>query len=135
MGYCLFALGSPEPPVDKRIAPHFLLCISGEEHPHYDFQVMSLTYKVLKIQESPRAISLDGSHLTEVLLTDLNSEERFQIWVVIVGPNTDPITGIVFDGPENWRGRIVAIHHSDDKTLIEQWKEGDWLIDENPMNK
>lgn len=96
---------------------------------------MSLTYKVLKIQESLRAISLDGSHLTEVLLTDLNSEERFQIWVVIVGPNTDPITGIVFDGPENWRGRIVAIHHSDDKTLIEQWKEGDWLIDENPMNK
>lgn len=96
---------------------------------------MSLTYKILKIQESERAIKCDGTRLTELLLTDLNSDGRFQIRVLIIGPTVKPITGVVFEGPENWRGRLVAIHHEDNETPLEHWKEGNRIIDENPMNK
>ena len=131
---CLFDTGFQSlSQISKLLHTFFVFPRRGA--PAKEVFIMSLTYKILEIQESERAIKSDGTHLTELLLTDLNSEGRFQIRVLIIGADVRPITGVVFEGPENWRGRLVAIHHEDNVTPLDHWKEGDRVLDENPMNK
>ena len=96
---------------------------------------MALTYRVLSIQDSIVGFDLNGNALKELQLTDLNSEERFQNRVLVLGAQAGLITGVVFDGPDNWRGRFVAVHHSTGKKPLEKWVKDDLIIDENPKNK
>lgn len=124
----------PRAPIQINKLLDTFLCVFAERGTRQSSIHMSLTYKILKIQESERAINCDGTHLKELLLTDLNSEGRFQIRVLIIGPDVRPITGVVFEGPENWVERVVALHHDNEK-ILSQWKEGDRLIDTNPNNK
>ena len=43
--------------------------------------------------------------------------------------------GEVFDGPDNWVGRSIAIIPPEGKTSIEKWGKNDLIIDESPANQ
>lgn len=96
---------------------------------------MTLTYKILEIRDSKDWKNTSGNPLKELLLTDLNSECAFQIWARIVNPLSIPIMGEVFDGPDNWVGRSIAIIPPEGKTSIEKWGKNDLIIDESPANQ
>ena len=95
---------------------------------------MSLTYKILDIRDKENETDVFEKCLKELDLTDLNSDGAFHITTVIVSPKTKPKDGTVIKGPENWLSRGVVLSHKDGTASVKDWKVGDHLIDENPIN-
>ena len=74
---------------------------------------MSLTYKILDIRDKENETDVFEKCLKELDLTDLNSDGAFHITTVIVSPKTKP---------------------KDGTASVKDWKVGDHIIDENPIN-
>ncbi len=94
---------------------------------------MPVSYRIVAVDNSETAFTHEGEPLKELTLTDLNSNGNFLIKAIVCIPKTDPQTGIIISGPENWLGRYIMVSSEAEKPF-EKWEKGDILYDSNPYN-